>query len=396
MPGSNGNGLRPEEEHVLGMSNTEDVSSVNDGKKSITAWLGLASAIGGGALNLWMNERNNRYNREQNEQAYQQNLQMWNLQNAYNLPANQIARLKQAGLNPNLIYGNPDNTAGAPPEKEGAKGERGAVDPMAITNALLMQKQMENLQADNEVKLAEARNINADTENKKLDNKAKEFSNSNLEEVFNYFRDEKQVSIDLMRSIEENNKETKKRITQEFDQFEKIADKLIEKIDKELRNSDKEYEVLGQELKNLVQEFNARAKEVKLFYDTPFTLDGQNGSYAWHQQRLDLLQGSNEVSLGWKENYSAQLANSLQYFEYKIESAKFPAQLKKINDDYGFWLNSYYREFTDEIVSPFFYSLGNILHGNTSSSTLTPIKSAGFNYSGRKSSSRVVKRLLRM
>lgn len=36
---------------------------------------------------------------------YSKNLEMWNLQNAYNDPSKQIERLMNAGLNPNLAYG---------------------------------------------------------------------------------------------------------------------------------------------------------------------------------------------------------------------------------------------------------------------------------------------------
>lgn len=39
------------------------------------------------------------------------NLKMWNLQNAYNTPSAQMQRFAEAGLNPNLIYGQ-TNTAG--------------------------------------------------------------------------------------------------------------------------------------------------------------------------------------------------------------------------------------------------------------------------------------------
>lgn len=38
--------------------------------------------------------------------AYAKELEMWNRQNEYNLPKNQMMRLAQAGLNPNLVYGN--------------------------------------------------------------------------------------------------------------------------------------------------------------------------------------------------------------------------------------------------------------------------------------------------
>lgn len=51
-----------------------------------------------------------------NQQAFDQNKQMWNLQNKYNSPASQMARFSEAGLNPNLIYsqGSAGNASQAP------------------------------------------------------------------------------------------------------------------------------------------------------------------------------------------------------------------------------------------------------------------------------------------
>lgn len=49
------------------------------------------------------------------EQAYQRQVEFWNMQNQYNRPSAQVARLKEAGLNPALAYGqggNVSNTAG--------------------------------------------------------------------------------------------------------------------------------------------------------------------------------------------------------------------------------------------------------------------------------------------
>lgn len=51
------------------------------------------------------------YLMKQQEQAY--NLELWNLQNQYNSPAEQMKRFQDAGLNPNLIY-QQQNTAAAP------------------------------------------------------------------------------------------------------------------------------------------------------------------------------------------------------------------------------------------------------------------------------------------
>lgn len=54
------------------------------------------------------------------------NLQMWNMQNQYNSPASQMARFKEAGLNPNLIYGQGQPGLASPvPQANGpqAKGQ---------------------------------------------------------------------------------------------------------------------------------------------------------------------------------------------------------------------------------------------------------------------------------
>lgn len=55
-------------------------------------------------------------NKELAQAAYDQNVKMWNMQNAYNSPQAQMERYKQAGLNPNLAVagGNPGNASGIP------------------------------------------------------------------------------------------------------------------------------------------------------------------------------------------------------------------------------------------------------------------------------------------
>lgn len=55
-------------------------------------------------------------NKDLAKQAYEQNVQMWNLQNQYNSPQSQMERYKAAGLNPQLAVGggNPGNAGGIP------------------------------------------------------------------------------------------------------------------------------------------------------------------------------------------------------------------------------------------------------------------------------------------
>lgn len=68
-----------------------------------------AAALGGQLIN-WgsqgsMNKKTRKWNEEMYEKQRANALSDWNMQNAYNSPAAQMARYKAAGLNPNLIYG---------------------------------------------------------------------------------------------------------------------------------------------------------------------------------------------------------------------------------------------------------------------------------------------------
>lgn len=60
-----------------------------------------ASAAGGIASGLF----GNKARRKAATKKYQRDLENWHRQNAYNDPSAQMARLKAAGLNPNMIYG---------------------------------------------------------------------------------------------------------------------------------------------------------------------------------------------------------------------------------------------------------------------------------------------------
>lgn len=55
----------------------------------------------------------NYFNRKASKKEYDRNIALWNMQNEYNLPVNQMQRLRDAGLNPNLVYGNGATTLAA-------------------------------------------------------------------------------------------------------------------------------------------------------------------------------------------------------------------------------------------------------------------------------------------
>ena len=73
------------------------------------------------------------YLMKQQEQAY--NLELWKLTNEYNSPAAQIARYQDAGLNPNLIYGQ-SNEASSPASASAPTFRSGNVQARQAQNAI--------------------------------------------------------------------------------------------------------------------------------------------------------------------------------------------------------------------------------------------------------------------
>lgn len=71
----------------------------------INAAANLKAQDSANKTNIQIARETNQANRELAEYSYQQNLAQWNRENEYNSPTAQMARLQEAGLNPNLVYG---------------------------------------------------------------------------------------------------------------------------------------------------------------------------------------------------------------------------------------------------------------------------------------------------
>lgn len=82
------------------------------------------------------------YLSKQQEQAY--NLDLWHLMNEYNSPAAQMQRYQDAGLNPNLIYGQ-SNMTSAPNAASAFQGRSAGTAAKGIQNAMAGIGQVMNL-----------------------------------------------------------------------------------------------------------------------------------------------------------------------------------------------------------------------------------------------------------
>lgn len=92
------------------------------------------------------------FNNRAAEDANNRMISFWNMQNAYNTPKEQMKRFAEAGLNPNLIYGQ-SNVAGAigRPAVASFSNSAHSVDsrPFDILNALQVYYGLQNVKAQN-------------------------------------------------------------------------------------------------------------------------------------------------------------------------------------------------------------------------------------------------------
>lgn len=127
-------------------------------------WISSLINLGGAIYSSEVAKRNTdktiKANKEQAEYAYNKDLEMWNRQNAYNDPASQMLRFKNAGLNPNMIYGSGSGSAGNAQQmpKYNAPTLQYNYKPVDVT-------QMLGAYQDFKIKQAQINNLNAQEEN---------------------------------------------------------------------------------------------------------------------------------------------------------------------------------------------------------------------------------------
>lgn len=119
----------------------------------------------GQGVNAYAQGKMNRKQRKWSEKMYgwqrKDALTDWLMQNEYNKPVNQMQRLKEAGLNPMLVYGNgadvqagPMRSADSPswnPQAPQFDMGEATAPLMGIYNVKMMEEQMKNMEAQRDI-----------------------------------------------------------------------------------------------------------------------------------------------------------------------------------------------------------------------------------------------------
>jgi len=153
---------------------------------------GTAASVGGGLFSASKNRKHQtRENQAQRDWANdmfnrqnQRDMDFWKMQNAYNDPSAQMQRLKEAGLNPNLVYGNgadaqagPIATHSAPqPQTKALQSPEGDIIGKAIQGGLFDYLDVRQKQANIARTDAETRATDANTSNREFLNRLNDSS----------------------------------------------------------------------------------------------------------------------------------------------------------------------------------------------------------------------------
>ncbi|QCS37354.1 DNA pilot protein [Tortoise microvirus 91] len=128
---------------------------------AIPAIIAAGANLAGQGANFLSNRANNRANERMYERQRQDSLADFAMMNEYNHPSSQMARLREAGLNPNLVYGNGQATTTAAPIRTANVGNfkpaqfDGGSVMASFVNTALGTAQADNLRAQNTVILQE-------------------------------------------------------------------------------------------------------------------------------------------------------------------------------------------------------------------------------------------------
>lgn len=216
--------------------------------------------------NLKLAQYQNAWQSAENDKAFKNNILMWNMQNAYNSPTAQMSRLRQAGLNPNLVYGSgvTGNNAGSAPQYEPIKVQRATMEPyrgwnLGLSDAVSTymaarqnKAQIENMEAQNKLIKEQAR-----TEGIRQGNIAMSTARSGFD--LNLARELRNVSID--RAIAEKNLTEAHNAGAWTDANRKVLQYELDRalFDNKIKLSNTEYATAMQALRKLQQDNDINA-----------------------------------------------------------------------------------------------------------------------------------------
>lgn len=285
-------------------------------------WTLIDAAIGALANNantqnaINANKQSQQENREYNlNLAKMQNLwnrDQWQREADYNSPAAYRARLKAAGMNPDLAYGNVQGVAPA------SAGMTSGQASQPVDNSLLVQKMtalnVASAALDNKLKSAQVKNLEEDARNKNLDNRLKGYEVKNEDALQALVGDPLSATMDASKlplpayrrymEIVNSAKDSANKTVQNEEGLLRLANARLDKLfrdatfEGELKKFANSVNISNQEAKYYIEtltyriasaKYDAKIKEGEAFMNDPAFLEKLPGGLPMLVKLLNMI-----------------------------------------------------------------------------------------------------------
>ncbi len=268
----------------------------------------IATSVINGLFQNHANKSNQRFALEQQRRQNAFNLEMWNRQNAYNSPIAQMQRLRQAGLNPNLAYGQLGSGEAGSLESAGANATVQAPEfenpfanaPQNVQSAIaakqqaeIHEKQMYGLDLQN--RHQELMNTSQD-----IDNQIKKYD---LDDYGEFVQNRKEQREVLLSNMKKTGQQMDKTLQLMDDQHAiNLVNKglLDEQLDFERRSKDDKLKAI--QLQNKLTE--AQTRQANNAANLLF-LQGVEQQYRNKIAQMDMLDRKEAQKLGYNQYIDA-------------------------------------------------------------------------------------------
>lgn len=336
---------------------------------SVVPGLGTAiGAIGGAAISAIGNWFGNRSNRKASREAFERESkfareerlaqqqwieQMYEKNNSYNSPAAQMQRMKEAGLNPDLMYSRGDvGNATAPEAPQQAMTPRYNVIPTNTYGQTAQIAADAGLKAA-QARLAESQSKKTDTEESLLTadyllRKARtesdiELNNSTIyvnHELGQLNHAEAEVAAKKLQEIDVAMSEARERINTMKAQQSEIDEKIVQlKFDRYLRSQ--EFELLCkktyQDMKESNSRINLNAAEVQDMMATQLARVMNLNASTYMQKKQGMLASEQTMTELYKQT-GIDISN--QHAKFNFDQAKNWDSTERFTNVATTWINS--------------------------------------------------------
>lgn len=320
-----------------------------------------ASALGSTASGLF-GANQARKNRAFQERMYKKqvedNIKFWNMQNEYNLPSAQLQRLRDAGLNPLLMYGEggiSGNLAQQAPQPaqapHGAQGNAHIAAEFNLANVELLKAQIDNLKADEMLKINEGLKASAETVKTHTDTDW-------LKDTWQIRKDQIMADFSLKNAMEQTEVSKRNEIQVNIDKGLQEIEYIKADIANKNRLTDQEIKESDQRIENSIKECaaainkmesEARKAEADAFYARAMGAIVSSPEYKRDAIKLK----AEELRKAINEGNLSAIEAGLAAWIYEMKPEKGSSAYE-------------YRQFIDHWVTPVTESLGKLLGGSAS------------------------------